>query len=119
MNKLKQALKELAMTTRFAGTNHPRNYSNAFDVVVKEIGRLENELEKYKWQPIETAPVDGTEFDAWHPVYGRTPRCIKCPQFETIFAWEPETGLFTQSFSVSYPDYPTHWMPIPQPPKED
>lgn len=66
-----------------------------------------------KWQPIETAPRDGTEFQAW------------------IGNWEPrcrfnEDGTFQIWGRIDYDiegwDYypsaiATHWMPLPEPPE--
>lgn len=74
------------------------------------------------WQPIETAPKDGTEVLLWFA------------QFETrrIGAWMP-WGDSSYPFlwqdchggNLHRPwkyedenyDYPTHWHPLPEPPK--
>ena len=71
------------------------------------------------WQPIETAPKDGTEFQAW-VTHGRDQKGF----------WEPkcrysEHGAFEMWGRVdydcdgwdTYPGHtPTHWMPLPAPP---
>lgn len=58
------------------------------------------------WQPIETAPKDGTR------VLGCDGSCV-----EVIFFIKGR-GWFNQSAEISlwnvFP--PTHWMPLPQPP---
>ena len=74
-----------------------------------------------EWQPIETAPKDGTEFQAWIVRDGG------------IGFWAPECcfnehGQFGVWGRVDYDedgwDYglthltPTHWMPRPNPPEE-
>jgi len=73
-----------------------------------------------EWQPIETAPMNGNFFlgakklgpnFGWH-------RYICC--------WHPITSKFAACFSVAeggqlYPlndkNTPSHWMPLPEPPK--
>jgi hypothetical protein len=62
-----------------------------------------------KWQPIETAPKDGTEILTFRD--GVISQC----------GWKDD--LFGEKCwghaSWSYPQWsqPTHWMPLPEPPK--
>lgn len=68
------------------------------------------------WQPIETAPRDGSWFWAWWGLEGPlgpeelmvstrwNPDAFEGPRFEDVSG-----GMYTQ---------PTHWMPLPQIPKE-
>ena len=80
------------------------------------------------WQPIETAPKDGTEFDIWCvETHGRfrVPGC-KWGRNDYAFSHEPERLLEYRA----YDDEPyrsgwqdcernaTHWMPLPKPPGE-
>ena len=58
------------------------------------------------WQPIETAPEDGE----WILVY--SDHYVFCP-FDVVHydygAWTNSGGGFAE---------PTHWVPLPDPPKE-
>lgn len=62
-----------------------------------------------KWQHIDTAPKDGSEVllcSAWHQI---------------VIAWF-KVGEWHYSFgrNATWPeDYPTHWMPLPEPPTEE
>ncbi len=75
----------------------------------KRIAELEAQLE---WQPIETAPEDGTEVLASgflydDPANGRWIEACK-------FWWSG--WVLSSNDSKVY--NPTHWMPLPEPPKE-
>lgn len=64
-----------------------------------------------EWQPIETAPKDGTQFLFTAPQ-------MKCG----VSIGEFSNGILVSSFN-GYPlgDWvtpPTHWMPLPHPQKE-
>jgi len=84
-------------------------------LVVLEALRNANELlQQQQWQPIESAPRDGT-------------RILSCrTDFEdrlliyAIVAYENGEwhlqALMGGSLGVGY--YPTHWQPLPQPPKD-
>ncbi len=62
------------------------------------------------WQPIETAPKDGTKLQGWN-VDGWIPR-IRFHSDRT--GWQYAEGNTWWTFS----EYrqPTHWQPLPQPP---
>lgn len=62
------------------------------------------------WQPIETAPRDGTLIIGWEP--GDVPR-VCWPYWRT-----DQEGLwrYSDAFHGSYAITPTHWMPLPDPP---
>lgn len=60
-----------------------------------------------QWQPIETAPKDGTEFlGTWR--YGGWS--------VSPMVWK--LGVWCRRFDVNSTHAPTHWMPLPTPPKE-
>jgi len=67
---------------------------------------------KSGWQPIETAPKDGTK------ILGTDHDDV----FEMIFIrhFEVSTQEFTNGWTDDYEHlsefYPTHWMPLPEPP---
>tara|TARA_Y100000310_G_scaffold63233_1_gene58530 strand:- start:2296 stop:2508 length:213 start_codon:yes stop_codon:yes gene_type:complete len=68
-----------------------------------------------KWQPIDTAPKDGTEI----LVYGRSKK--ERWQMFTVVFWQyncwtlTETGGYAEDSDPSLD--PTHWMPLPDPPE--
>ena len=78
----------------------------------------------YQWNPIETAPKDGTEFDAWaefgervpnvfwgNPTSSRTTsRCFCVYEYERDYGWRV-VPLLDNTL--------THWMPIPFPPNQE
>lgn len=57
------------------------------------------DLARREWQPIETAPRDGTWVLCWGP------------DCEHGIAWFPPNPCWAE-----YPEY-THWMPLPEPPE--
>lgn len=67
-----------------------------------------------EWQPIETAPKDGTHFIAYLPEFdGLNNACqVEC--------WFSKKGL--ENVYETIPEfeqyYPTHWMPLHQPPEQ-
>jgi len=62
-----------------------------------------------KWRPIETAPEKG----AWALVYADG--AINCAYVQ--HGKLPDDWTLPQSPNV-IPQYVTHWMPLPPPPKE-
>jgi hypothetical protein len=74
-----------------------------------------------EWQPIETAPKDGTKMLGWAPH-----KLINDPKFRVVTMWWKDTkwrGVGAPAFdwcsteSGSLIGDPTHWMPLPEPPK--
>lgn len=64
--------------------------------------------EKTGWQPIETAPLDGTVvLVRFTKNRGRMPCAITASNPTGIQWWSPLVGAVK----------PTHWMPLPAPPE--
>ena len=72
------------------------------------------------WRPIETAPKDGTHILAYrHPLGIRVTNMTNPP---TVVHWFDDgvvSGFYTSVNEVDpeYPFNPTHWMPLPPPPR--
>lgn len=70
-----------------------------------------------EWQPIETAPRDGTVIQCWHKVY-------KCPISvlwkDDGFPYRGERlNWYERSYTTAWPEQSfTHWMPLPPPPSD-
>lgn len=63
-----------------------------------------------EWQPIETAPKDGTRILVWPYWSDGTPEVVKWVKMRRVpDRWEVHGGTFLNS-------QPTHWMPLPDPP---
>lgn len=60
------------------------------------------------WQPISTAPTDGTRILAW-PCYSRGVHVV---------AWGGRRPPCWRDDRGRVPVQPTHWMPLPPPPRE-
>ena len=74
-----------------------------------------------EWKPIETAPKDGTHILA----YGKVVPDADDDEVITAVYWDSSCILchywaLVAVFSWVEGDdfYPTHWMPLPNPPKE-
>jgi hypothetical protein len=77
------------------------------------IERLSAELERRQWQPIETAPRDGTNILAI--VSGNHPDSGEAFTPEVVF-WRIDQW-WNDCWGYDSTDYePTHWMPLPEPP---
>lgn len=71
-----------------------------------------------EWQPIETAPKDGTYVLLAGPSgYTTTPIRVEIGHWDAEFSpHQPWVTYSNDSFTDSG-DAPTHWMPLPQEPK--
>jgi hypothetical protein len=67
------------------------------------------------WQPIETAPKDGTHIVAFAARGSNgKPRRSRRGCFANVAHFEPGWGWLTSP--SDYQIVPTHWMPLPEPP---
>ena len=73
-----------------------------------------------EWQPIETAPKDGTIFDVWcseHKGYTDAPKRIaNCKYSEGVIWFLHSHGWFELNTLDFLHATITHWMPLPEPP---
>lgn len=69
---------------------------------------------KIEWKPIETAPKDGT------PIWLYT-ACGQCEGYWKYGEWEQDAIYCTYDGTggPAFECNPTHWMPLPPPPKDD
>ena len=73
------------------------------------------------WQPIETAPKDGTAFMAWAKGY-EWPEVVKWFDYDAdtaVEVGEPGYLHYAEELLQNVTDSPenlTHWMPLPAPP---
>jgi len=73
------------------------------------------DLEKYRWQPIETAPQDGTQVLVYYKRY-------VCNSGVFIAYWNGYKNCWWSfeedyaSVAIKYGNQPSHWMPLPKPP---
>ena len=69
-----------------------------------------------EWQPIETAPRDGSRFDAWLPSRGGGR--VTNVYWSDIQEWWCVDGAYGPEEPTPLPIVPviSHWMPVPEPP---
>ena len=60
------------------------------------------------WQPIETAPKDGTDILIWDNDFG----CM-------VVNWSYRRWWASHDSEDNYWPEPTHWMHLPPPPKKE
>jgi hypothetical protein len=68
------------------------------------------ELEKGKWQPIDTAPKDGTRVLGWCNA-GNDRDC------RLTMEWNADRSRWIVSLNAFWEFDPTHWQPLPSPPQ--
>ena len=80
-----------------------------------EIDRLTAEIERLRaasqWQPIETAPKDGTKVLVWRP-YEDKDHEAHCG----VDRWSDVSGSWWNSRRYQQP---TQWQPLPSPPTQE
>lgn len=76
------------------------------------------------WNPIETAPKDGTRLLLWHKDgYVVSGRWHSDPGIDNPNAYEPQWAWWVSDNEIVMwdggpDDHPSHWMPMPELPKE-
>ena len=70
-------------------------------------------LDRFSWQPIETAPKDGTPILAYEPTPGSPTEEDGRYYITTGYRVRNQYRTGTEH------ENPTHWMPLPEPPKEE
>lgn len=75
---------------------------------------LKEKAKDLSWQPIETAPKDGTIFIAYRPNFKES----IVSEVSEDYWFEADDFIPAGWANSSEISPPTHWMPLPQPPKE-
>jgi hypothetical protein len=74
------------------------------------------------WQPIETAPKDGTVIDVWLGNASKSDVLFYCtPGTRRSCGWHWSNGKFRPTMGLQTPAVfivPTHWQSLPSPPPE-
>ena len=87
--------------------------NQSLDLLREENERLRNDAELSEWQPIETAPKDGTDILV---MTGETMHVVRWINIHGDFDYwavdDNKHGPFTLRGKA-----PTHWMSLPEPPK--
>ncbi len=95
----------MLLSIRTSLIDYPTRGGDIF--IMAQVDRIVKELCPH-WQPISTAPRGGSV------IFGTTVQ-EKIPHF---VYYSPIRGAWVDS-KHTVTVYPTHWMPIPDPPKED
>jgi hypothetical protein len=81
---------------------------------INEVGSIE----MTDWQPIETAPKDGTAILIW-PAQSALTGSTECMIISYVVRWHDWKESWIEASGEEYDTfYPTHWMPLPPPPKK-
>jgi len=78
-----------------------------FDAGQPSLADQQDQNAKDAWQPIETAPNDGTRVIVWHEHF--TAPC-------SARYYSPSSEWMMYYGGSSFKRQPTHWMPLPAPP---
>jgi len=84
-----------------------------------------------EWQPIESAPLDETSVDLWvivtdeqlrknnpnAPRGTRATNCWYCPEQKSWLYGGADKAFDEPEDLIAFGLTPTHWMPLPEPPK--
>jgi hypothetical protein len=71
-----------------------------------------------EWQPIDTAPKDGTAILIW-PAQSALTGSTECMTISYVVRWHDWKEAWIEASGEEYDTfYPTHWMPLPLAPKK-
>jgi hypothetical protein len=74
-------------------------------------------IEMTEWQPIDTAPKDGTAILIW-PAQSALTGSTECMTISYVVRWHDWKEAWIEASGEEYDTfYPTHWMPLPEAPK--
>lgn len=97
----------------FNSMKSAEEYAKKSDIRIKE---LEAELVKREWQPMVTAPRDGTE------ILGVSAEGIRCVvrwckyNHIPLYGWVRQVELYGEEVDGFDP---VKWMPLPEPPRKE
>lgn len=83
-----------------------------FDVGCNVRDAAVERLERYEWQPIDTAPKDGTRVIAFFPLF----KTAKVAWHKTFYLDGPLWACDAVRSPDRWSDQPSHWMPLPAAP---
>jgi hypothetical protein len=69
-------------------------------------------MDERQWQPIETAPKDGTRVLVFEATYG-----MAVAAWDSYWQWVERGADYATEVWGNGTIEPTHWMPLPQPPE--
>jgi hypothetical protein len=72
-----------------------------------------------EWQPIETAPKDGTRFLAFFPLEKNDEYYAQIVIIRWSYYKRWESAEYGGELDYEFDSQPTHWMPLPNPPKQE
>lgn len=84
-------------------------------IETKRCAKEEGQDEMGEWQPIETAPKDGTHILGWAKRFA-CPRAIYWQPCGDRNYPHPEGGFWLSVIGKKHSGLATHWMPLPEPP---
>ena len=68
-----------------------------------------------EWQPIETAPKDGTRVVLFQPKNDGK-GYIACASWDSYWQWVERGADYATELTGVGELHPTHWQPLPEPP---
>lgn len=83
--------------------------------IIKELGEENRKLKEDKWQPIATAPKDGTEILVYISKYANKKEYWLSTHQVSRWLGDPrDDGWYLEGDGLDDPVYPDFWMPLPE-----